>query len=78
MATDHSPEEQVDALMATIDDLGTLAADATANEKIREPRGRGQMHEPDDEDGRSNALRSCHTVGRALLPWQGNLPSGRI
>lgn len=30
MAADHSPEEQVDALMATIDDLGTLAADATA------------------------------------------------
>lgn len=32
----QSPEEQVNALMATIDDLGTLAADANANEKIRQ------------------------------------------
>lgn len=31
-----TPEEQVDALMATIDDLATLAKDAKANQKIRE------------------------------------------
>ena len=31
-----SPEEQVDALMATIDDLATLAQDENANQKVRD------------------------------------------
>lgn len=34
--TSLSPEEQVDALMATIDDLAALAKDANANQKIRD------------------------------------------
>ena len=34
--TSLSPEEQVDALMATIDDLAALAKDENANQKIRD------------------------------------------
>ena len=34
--TNLSPEEQVDALMATIDDLAALAKDENANQKIRD------------------------------------------
>ena len=34
--TSLSPEEQVDALMATIDDLSALANDESANQKIRD------------------------------------------
>lgn len=33
---DLSPEEQVDALMATFDDLSTLAKDENSNQKIRD------------------------------------------
>jgi hypothetical protein len=33
---DMTPEEQVDALMATIDDLSKLTKDSTANQKIRQ------------------------------------------
>jgi hypothetical protein len=33
---DLSPEEQVDALMTTIDDLATLAKDENSNQKIRD------------------------------------------
>jgi hypothetical protein len=35
-ATRATPEEQVDALMATIDDLATLAKDENANQKVRD------------------------------------------
>ncbi len=35
-ATKATPEEQVDALMATIDDLSALANDESANQKIRD------------------------------------------
>ena len=31
-----TPEEQVDALMATLDDLATLGADERANQKVRQ------------------------------------------
>jgi len=34
--TSLSPEEQVDALMATLDDLATLAKDENANQKVRD------------------------------------------
>lgn len=33
---DLSPEEQVDALMATFDDLSTLAKDENSNQKIHD------------------------------------------
>jgi predicted site-specific integrase-resolvase len=35
-ASSVTPEEQVDALMATIDDLGALAGDTNANDRIRQ------------------------------------------
>ena len=75
MPADQTPEEQVDALMATIDDLGTLAADSNANEKIHRLVLRLGIFIGLDFEEWMRGKRPIHALRRGVIAFgEDNLP----